>query len=189
MSGDDIQLQALKFETMLDQSEFKAKTLYLISKLSTQKTITEDNVESDSDIEEISKSEKISISRFAKSAKSVQINSTFKLSANLQNSHRFCRLLQKVKQHLFHIVSFTEQVFDTKSKSFVYNIHNALNQKSFCPSFLMGFRYNEFRYNEQKISARLARYIGVRLCLIISKLDSSLKLISHFRTTHTEPNM
>ncbi|RNA34267.1 hypothetical protein BpHYR1_022125 [Brachionus plicatilis] len=29
--------------------------------------------------------------------------------AILQNLHRFCRLLQKVKQELFHFVSFTEQ--------------------------------------------------------------------------------
>ncbi|RNA24735.1 hypothetical protein BpHYR1_026649 [Brachionus plicatilis] len=29
--------------------------------------------------------------------------------AILQNLQRFCRLLQKVKQQLFHFVSFTEQ--------------------------------------------------------------------------------
>ncbi|RNA12927.1 hypothetical protein BpHYR1_053332 [Brachionus plicatilis] len=37
------------------------------------------------------------------------IFNTFKYGAILQNSHRFCRLLQKVKQQLFHFVSFTEQ--------------------------------------------------------------------------------
>ncbi|RNA31005.1 hypothetical protein BpHYR1_036115 [Brachionus plicatilis] len=31
----------------------------------------------------------------------------------LINLHRFFRLPPKVKQHLFHFVSFTEQVFDT----------------------------------------------------------------------------
>ncbi|RNA02631.1 hypothetical protein BpHYR1_030107 [Brachionus plicatilis] len=37
--------------------------------------------------------------------------------AILQNLHRFCRLPQKVKQQLFHFVSFTEQ--------FCMKFHNA----------------------------------------------------------------
>ncbi|RNA39297.1 hypothetical protein BpHYR1_005082 [Brachionus plicatilis] len=39
------------------------------------------------------------------------------MGAILQNLHRFCRLPQKVKQQLFHFVSFTEQVFDILKKT------------------------------------------------------------------------
>ncbi|RNA21894.1 hypothetical protein BpHYR1_020905 [Brachionus plicatilis] len=38
-----------------------------------------------------------------------QKNSKTCSGAILQNLHRFCRLLQKVKRQLFHFVSFTEQ--------------------------------------------------------------------------------
>ncbi|RNA03125.1 hypothetical protein BpHYR1_006469 [Brachionus plicatilis] len=49
--------------------------------------------------------------------------------AILQNLHRFCRLPQKLKQQLFHFVSFTEQVFDIWN-TILYEISQCQRQKS-----------------------------------------------------------
>ncbi|RNA36601.1 hypothetical protein BpHYR1_045395 [Brachionus plicatilis] len=47
------------------------------------------------------------------------------------NETKFCRLPQKVKQHLFHFVSFTEQVFDTLNK-ILYEISQCRISKKNC---------------------------------------------------------
>ncbi|RMZ98762.1 hypothetical protein BpHYR1_043737 [Brachionus plicatilis] len=59
--------------------------------------------------------------------------------AILQNLHRFCRFLQKVKQQLFHFVSFTEQFcmkFHNGKNSEIRNLLNPIflsNKPQFSP--------------------------------------------------------
>ncbi|RNA22267.1 hypothetical protein BpHYR1_037839 [Brachionus plicatilis] len=112
-------------------------------------------------------------------------------SAILQNLHRFCRLLQKVKQQLFHFVSFTEQVFDIWNKrKFVQIKTIALSEFDVFEinsCILLVLKFNDFIVIARFLSYKMMHSFVFKKKVLIIKNDWRRKFLEFFTIFVSQP--